>query len=88
MKSNLGMYAETIIDRTCAFYNENEIGLIEKRQIPFKIIRSMDNGLFYGKLMSKSYLDYFGLIKGLHVEFEAKQTKFDYFNTDLIKNHQ
>jgi recombination protein U len=88
MNSNLGMYLETIINRSCEFYKNKGICLIEKRQIPFKFIKTLDNGVFYGKLQAKSFLDYFGVANGKHIEFEAKQTQFEYFNTDLIKKHQ
>jgi recombination protein U len=87
-KNNLGMYAEAVIDRTCDYYRQKELAIIEKRQIPIKIIRRIDETTIVGKLQAKSFVDYFGVINGHYFEFEVKETDADCFNVNLIKKHQ
>jgi len=87
--SNRGMYLECVLDRTCTLVKDRyDDFYFEKREIPTKIIKSMDKGLALVKLTSKSTLDYFGFIQGKYFEFEAKETERDYFDFNLIKEHQ
>jgi recombination protein U len=86
--SNLGMYLELIINRTCEFYASREVALIEKREVPIKILKIIKDNTIIGKIMSKSSIDYFGSKGNIRFEFEAKETKFDYFDLHLIKEHQ
>ncbi|MDR1850517.1 MAG: Holliday junction resolvase RecU [Mycoplasmataceae bacterium] len=88
IKNNLGMYAEEIVNRTRNFLmNKNEI-YFEKREVPIKIIKKTNDNTIVGKLLAKSYVDYFGYNKDKHFEFEVKQTQEDYFDVNLIKEHQ
>lgn len=68
--TNLGMYTESIVDRTIEYYNihENQI-FIEKRNVPIKIIKKIDNSTVIGKLIQKSYIDYFGVINNKYFEY-------------------
>lgn len=88
VNSNKGMYLENLINRTINYYLNNKIASIEKRNAPFKIIKKMDNGLFIGKLLAKSTVDYTGIYDKYHIEFEAKQTNENNFDLHQIKNHQ
>jgi recombination protein U len=88
IKGNLGLYAEEIINRTCEYYKDKKIAHIEKREIPMKIIKQINESVVLCKLMSKSYVDYFGSYMGKHLEFEVKQTSEQNFNTSIIKSHQ
>lgn len=86
--ANRGMFAETIINRTIDFYKQRSIGLIEKRNIPFQIVKVMANNMFIGKLLTKSTVDYTGFINDCHIEFEVKETKSENFSVNLIQPHQ
>ena len=43
---------------------------------------------FVGLLFSKSTVDYTGVYKQIHYEFEAKQTEKATFDFKNLKNHQ
>lgn len=85
--SNKGMYIEELVNKTIAFYIDNKICFLEKRNLDIKIIKN-DKNIIIGKLLSKSYVDYFGLVNQKFVSFEAKQTNTNFFNLSQIKNHQ
>ncbi len=86
--ANRGMYAEELVNRTNSYYYDRGIALIEKRYIPIKIVKSINQNTIIGKLLSKSYVDYCGIYKGKHIEFEVKQTNNINFDLSLIKEHQ
>jgi recombination protein U len=88
MYANRGMYAEEIINRTIDYYLANNFCLIEKRNIPIKIVKTIGDNMIVGKLLSKSTVDYCGYINHKHIEFEVKQTNNPNFTIDLIKEHQ
>jgi recombination protein U len=88
LKSNLGMYAEEMINRSKDYYLSKNTLYIEKREIPIKIIKKIDEKTIVGKLCSKSFVDYFAIIKNKHVEFEVKQTNELTFPISLLKEHQ
>ena len=60
----------------------------EKRNIPFKILKMINEKTFVGLLFSKSTVDYTGVYKNTHCEFEAKQTELETFNFNNIQQHQ
>lgn len=86
--SNKGMYIEEIINRSIDFYKNRNIAYFEKRNIPFQIVKKLSISTFIGKLKEKSTVDYVGIYKGIHIEFEAKETINDYFLLSSIKKHQ
>jgi recombination protein U len=88
MFANRGMYIEEIINRTIDYYINHYDCLLEKRNIPIKIVKDLDNNMIVGKLLSKSYVDYSGYINNHHLEFESKQTNNKHFSISLIKDHQ
>lgn len=88
MTTNLGMYIEQLVDRTIIYYQINNLGFLEKRQIPIKIIKHINETTVIAKLVSKAKVDYFGYINNKYVEIECKQTKHEYFDMSLIKPHQ
>ena len=61
---------------------------MEKRNVPFKLCKKINEQMFLGKLYSKSTVDYTGVYKNYHLEFEAKQTIAGNFDLHLIKTHQ
>lgn len=88
MTKNLGMYIEQLVNRTILFYEKNNIALLEKREIPIRIIKHININTVLGKLIAKGKVDYFGFINKKYVEIECKQTSFDYFDLKHIKKHQ
>ena len=86
--SNKGMYIEQLVDRTINFYQTNNIGLLEKRQIPIKILKHINETTVIAKLTAKAKVDYFGYINQKYIEIECKQTIHEYFDIALIKKHQ
>lgn len=86
--SNKGMYLETLINRTINFLNNNHLAYFEKRNIPTKIIKNIRDDLVVCKLLAKSTVDYCGVYQNKHLEFEAKQTMYEYFDLDQLKKHQ
>jgi recombination protein U len=82
------MYAETIVQRTCEYYRLHEVAYIEKRQLPIKIIKKINDTTIIGKLLCKSYVDFFGCYQGRHIEFEVKETSNNDFSITLLKSHQ
>ncbi|MDR1234772.1 MAG: Holliday junction resolvase RecU [Mycoplasmataceae bacterium] len=87
MYANRGMYAEEMVNRTID-YLSNKNCLIEKRNIPIKIVKDLNNNMIVGKLLCKSTVDYCGFVNNRHIEFEVKQTNQTNFHVDLIKPHQ
>ena len=76
INKNKGMYIEELINRTIDYYWYNKDNIyFEKRFVPFKILKIMNNNVFLGKLLSKSTVDYTGVFKHRHLEFEVKQTE-------------
>lgn len=88
MTTNLGMYIEQLVDRTIVYYQFNNLGFLEKRQIPIKVLKHINETTIVAKLTAKAKVDYFGYINNQYLEIECKQTKHDYFDLLLIKQHQ
>jgi recombination protein U len=87
MYANRGMYTEEIINRTIDYLQSVDC-IIEKRNIPIKIVKNISASLIMGKLLSKSTVDYCGFVNHKHIEFEAKQTNQTNFSVEMIKPHQ
>ncbi|MCQ3908256.1 MAG: Holliday junction resolvase RecU [Mycoplasmoidaceae bacterium] len=88
MNNNLGMYIEQLVDRTIVYYQINNLGFLEKRQIPIKVLKHINETTIVAKLIAKAKVDYFGYLNNKYIEIECKQTKHDYFDISLIKSHQ
>ena len=88
IKSNKGMFLEELINRTINYYESKNIAYFEKRNIPFKILKMISEKTFVGLLFSKSTVDYTGVYKNTHCEFEAKQTELEAFSFNNIQQHQ
>lgn len=88
MNANRGMYIEELVNRTNSYYYDRNIAIIEKRYLPIKIVKNISANTIIGKLLAKSFVDYCGVYKSQHIEFETKQTNDANFNLNLIKEHQ
>lgn len=87
INSNKGMYIEMLVEKTILYYLDNKICFLEKRNLPIQIIKK-NNNLIFGKLLDKSYVDFFGFINSKFITFETKQTNKDYFDLKRIQKHQ
>lgn len=88
INKNKGMYIEQLVDRTINYYDLHNLGHIEKRQIPIKILKHINQQLVVAKLINKAKVDYFMFINNKYIEMECKQTNKIYFDLKLIKDHQ
>ncbi len=88
MNTNKGMYIEQLVDRTILYYQFNNLGFLEKRQIPIKVLKHINETTIVAKLVAKAKVDYFGYLNQQYIEIECKQTIHEYFDLALIKNHQ
>lgn len=88
MNINKGMYVEEVINRTIEYYNSKNICYIEKRFPPYKIIKKINNINFLGVLISKSSVDYNGIINGIYFDLEVKQTSKNHFDLNMLMKHQ
>jgi len=87
IKSNLGMYAEEVVNRTNLYYKEKKDFFIEKRNLPIKVLRHIEPNKCIGQLLQKSSVDYFGSNRGKFFEMEVKQVH-DTFKISVIMKHQ
>ena len=87
-QSNKGMYLETIINRSLAYYDSNNIAYIAKRNLPIHIKAITDQYKVSGYLKQKSQADYYVIYKGRYFDFEAKQCTIDKFPLASLKKHQ
>lgn len=89
---NRGMLLEGLINKTILMYRENGLALIHKKDlsISFSSISKEDGKLKADNafIKKKSTADYYGLVKGKFICFEAKSTKLDYLPWNNIKEHQ
>lgn len=83
---NKGMYIEKLIDNSANYYLENNLILIEKKQIPFFFSKITENSVC-GRIQ-KSTTDYYAIFNGIHFDFEVKQTNNDFLLLNIIKKHQ
>lgn len=84
---NRGMYLETIINNSLAYYDSHNIALFRKQSIPIKIKR-INKKEVIGILEDKCDVDYYGIYKGRFIALEAKQTNNDFFSLNQLLEHQ
>ncbi len=77
--SNRGMSFENMINETNDYYLHNNIAIIHKKPIPIQIVK-VDYPSRSGAVIKEAYYkvpsttDYNGIYKGIHIDFEAKET--------------
>lgn len=82
------MYLEQLVNRTSQYYDANNLGIIEKRQIPTRIIKKINEQTAIVKLLAKAKVDYFVYIDKKYFEIECKETSKAYFDLNLLMSHQ
>ena len=77
--SNRGMSFENMINDSNDYYLAHNIAIIHKKPIPIKIVK-VDYPSRSGAVIKEAYYkvpsttDYNGIYKGMHIDFEAKET--------------
>ncbi|MFI3261092.1 MAG: Holliday junction resolvase RecU [bacterium] len=86
--ANRGMDLENIINEANTYYLNNDLAVIYKISTPITVLNVSNNKINSGFYKEKSSLDYAGIYKGKHVEFDAKETKLSYLPLNNIHEHQ
>ncbi|PZW01438.1 Holliday junction resolvase RecU [Metamycoplasma auris] len=89
---NRGMLLETIINQTNEFYIRNNICMIHKKNldVKFKSVKYENENLNLDRaiIKGKSSVDYYGVLNGRFIAFEAKSTEENTLPLSNIRNHQ
>lgn len=87
MFKNKGMFFEELINLSILHFNQKYNAFFKKRSVEVDFIKV--NGIkVSGRLKQKSEADYYGFYVGHYFDFEAKQTKQDFFYLKQLKQHQ
>ncbi|MED1406494.1 Holliday junction resolvase RecU [Bacillus mycoides] len=87
---NRGMAFEHLLNITNRMYKSANIGVINKRPTPVKVLKTDKRGnITKSSWQEKSTVDYDGVYKGKALYFEAKSTELtSRFPLDYIHRHQ
>lgn len=91
--SNRGMTLEQDINDTNKYYRDNKIAVIYKKPTPITVnkvdYKSRNNAVIKeAHFIVPSTTDYNGVYKGIYIDFEAKETRKEYFPLSNIHAHQ
>ena len=91
--SNRGMNLENDINESNLYYRNNDIGIIYKKPTPITINKvdyknRKDAVIKEAHFIIPSTTDYSGVYKGKYIDFEAKETRKNYFPLTNIHAHQ
>lgn len=90
---NRGMSLEDDLNTTNEYYRINDIAIIYKKPTPITIAK-VDYPSRYEAVIKEAYFrtpsttDYNGIYKGKYIDFEAKETRLQYFPLSNIHKHQ
>ena len=90
---NRGMSLENELNDTNKYYLDNNIAVIHKKPTPITISKvdysnKLDAVIKEGHFRTPSTTDYNGIYKGKYIDFEAKETRNQYFPLSNIHEHQ
>lgn len=87
---NRGMFLESIINKTIAYYDCHDWAIFHKKSLPIKFTGVEKNKmkLQTAWISAKSTVDYYGVYQGHFVAFEVKNTNTHRFYLKNIKEHQ
>lgn len=83
-----GDYTELIINRSNDFYRDKKLALISKIPVPVKVIKRKGGMIVSAFFEEKGILDYCGVVQGLPVSFDSKETVQPSFPLSNIAEHQ
>lgn len=85
----MGAAFENLIDRSCEYYKQQGIAMIEKTPEPMRTLRPLGSGRFEAVYTKQAQPDYKGtLIGGRAIAFEAKHTDKDRIMRSVISDEQ
>jgi recombination protein U len=88
-RGHRGDALEDIILLTNEYYRNNHYGLIDKANTPVKVVEIDHSGIITkGFFEKKSTVDFIGLIQGVAVAFDAKETNLKSLPLSNIHQHQ
>lgn len=90
---NRGMSLESDLNETNLYYRDNDIAIVYKKPTPITINKvdyksRIDAVITEAHFKIPSTTDYNGVYKGLYIDFEAKETRKNYFPLANIHSHQ
>jgi len=91
--SKRGMSLENLINQANQYYLAHEIATIHKKPTPVQVVRVDYQKRSRAKIIEAYYstpstTDYNGVYNGLHIDFEAKETKLGSFPLHNLHLHQ
>lgn len=88
--ANRGLTFERYIENANGYYKNNGICLVRKIPTPIRVVKSDEKGMIVNAFYEKrSALDFNGVWKGYHLDFDTKQTSSKTsFSLSLIQEHQ
>ncbi len=91
--SNRGMTLEAMINDTNMYYRNKGIAIVYKKPTPITVnkvdYKSRNDAVIKeAHFIVPSTTDYNGVYKGMYIDFEAKETRKDYFPLANIHAHQ
>jgi len=87
--ANRGKILESQIERMCEIYESLDIAHIRKIPTPIKMVKRFADGSFKAFFEKKSTVDFEGFdFNGMHICFDAKETKAKSFSFSAIQEHQ
>ena len=85
----LGAAFEELIDRSCEYYKQQGIAMIEKTPEPMRTLRPLGNGRFEAVYTKQAQPDYKGtLYGGQCIVFDAKHTDTDRIKRSVVTEEQ
>lgn len=88
MQGNRGMMTEAVINATNDHYRRKGLALVTKIPTPIKVVKQRGGIVTHGFFESPGVLDYLGIVQGLPVTFDAKETKEKSLPLKNIADHQ
>lgn len=87
---NRGMMLESIINKTIKLYKEHKVAIFHKLPLTINFSGVSNDRLKIkeGWIAQKSYVDYYGVFRGIFIAFEAKSTNLPSLPLSNLKNHQ
>lgn len=88
-RGHRGDALEEILLLTNAYYRQHHFGLVDKASTPIKVVEIDQSGLITkGYFEKKSTVDFIGVIQGVAVAFDAKETRLQSLPLYNIHDHQ
>jgi recombination protein U len=88
-RGHRGDALEEIILLTNEFYRNHHFAIVDKASTPIKVVDIDDKGLITkGYFEKKSTVDFIGLVQGIAIAFDAKETRLKSLPLSNIHQHQ